>query len=317
MIAQAGPSPGASVSFTLDQLKVLDAVARTGTFAGASKELHRVPSAISYAMRTLEEGLELPLIDRSGHRAGLTAEGHRVLEAARGLLQRSAALEVLAAELRGGWEPVLQVVVDGAFPLGPIIAAMHAFSQRELPTRVQLQVEYLGGVGARFRQRKADLMLALEPPSNPALTAVDLAGLDLVLVAAAEHPLAAAITLSRDDLARHVELVVADSDPSHDGSPYRLALGSPAVFRLSDFLSKRIALLGGVGYGWLPMPLAARNLAAGRLVELPLLEGSRVSYAPQLLYRRRALGRAGHLFVQLLLKEFDRALAAAEGGPPS
>ena len=50
-----------SLRFTLDQHEVLQAIKRTGSFAGAAKELHRVPSAISYAVRTLEEALGLQL----------------------------------------------------------------------------------------------------------------------------------------------------------------------------------------------------------------------------------------------------------------
>ena len=36
-------------------LEVVDAVARNGSFSGAAQELHRVPSAISYTVRQLEE----------------------------------------------------------------------------------------------------------------------------------------------------------------------------------------------------------------------------------------------------------------------
>lgn len=42
------------MDFTLDQLLALDAIARTGTFAGAADELHKAPSAISYLVQGLE-----------------------------------------------------------------------------------------------------------------------------------------------------------------------------------------------------------------------------------------------------------------------
>ena len=58
--------------FTLDQLLVLESVVRVGTFAGAAKELHRVTSAVSYAIKTLEEALGVPLFAREGRRAALT-----------------------------------------------------------------------------------------------------------------------------------------------------------------------------------------------------------------------------------------------------
>lgn len=71
---------------TLDQLQVLDAIDRRGTFAAAAAELHRVPSAVSYAVRTLEEELGLSLFERLGNRTALSAEGRRILEAGRRVL---------------------------------------------------------------------------------------------------------------------------------------------------------------------------------------------------------------------------------------
>lgn len=38
-------------------LDVVDAVARTGSFSAAAQELHRVPSAVSYTVRQLEDWL--------------------------------------------------------------------------------------------------------------------------------------------------------------------------------------------------------------------------------------------------------------------
>ena len=42
---------------TLDALIVLDAIDRKGSFAAAAEELHRVPSAITYTVQKLEQGL--------------------------------------------------------------------------------------------------------------------------------------------------------------------------------------------------------------------------------------------------------------------
>lgn len=41
-------------------LEVVDAVARNGSFSAAAQELHRVPSAVSYTVRQLEEWLAVP-----------------------------------------------------------------------------------------------------------------------------------------------------------------------------------------------------------------------------------------------------------------
>lgn len=58
--------------YTLD---VVDAVARTGSFSAAAEELHRVPSAISYSVRQLEEWLAVPLFERRHRDVELTPAG--------------------------------------------------------------------------------------------------------------------------------------------------------------------------------------------------------------------------------------------------
>lgn len=54
---------------------MLDAIHRTGSFAAAARELHRVPSAVSYAVQTLEETLGFSLFDRATHKPTLTTAG--------------------------------------------------------------------------------------------------------------------------------------------------------------------------------------------------------------------------------------------------
>ena len=44
-------------------LEVVDAVARNGSFSSAAQELHRVPSAVSYTVRQLEEWLVVQLFE--------------------------------------------------------------------------------------------------------------------------------------------------------------------------------------------------------------------------------------------------------------
>ncbi|HEY7864699.1 MAG TPA: LysR family transcriptional regulator, partial [Psychromonas sp.] len=40
--------------FSYNDLKVIDVVARLGSFSAAAKEIHKVPSAISYTVRLME-----------------------------------------------------------------------------------------------------------------------------------------------------------------------------------------------------------------------------------------------------------------------
>ena len=71
---------------------------------------------------------------------------------------------------------------------------------------------------------------------------------------------------------------------------------------LSDFHSKRLALLGGAGFGWIPRHLVVDDLAAGALVPVPLDTGGTWTYLPRLVLADGASsGRACRLFRALLL----------------
>lgn len=70
-------------------LEALEAVARTGGFAAAARDLGVTTSAVSHRVRGLEAELDVMLFDRSERRARLTPEGRRLADAvglARGAL---------------------------------------------------------------------------------------------------------------------------------------------------------------------------------------------------------------------------------------
>ena len=142
-------------NFTLDQMRVLIAVAEVGSFSAAARWLGRVQSAVSQAMQTLEENLQLTLFDRSGKTPTLTDAGRMVLSDARQVVQRAEALRTHAEDVAGGIEPELAVAVDPFFPtdilMGSLRALQHAFPA--LP--VTLLTEGLGATEQRLRDRQA------------------------------------------------------------------------------------------------------------------------------------------------------------------
>jgi DNA-binding transcriptional LysR family regulator len=82
----------------LADLRVFVAVARRQSLAAAADTLHLTPSAVSKALRRLEENLGSDLFDRSGRQLALNAGGARLLERAQVLL---ALAEQARADLQG------------------------------------------------------------------------------------------------------------------------------------------------------------------------------------------------------------------------
>lgn len=302
------------MQITLDSLETLDAIARAGSFAGAAKALHKAQSAISYGVRQLERALGVPVFDRRGHRAVLTDAGEMVLAEGRALLARARRMETLALRFTEDWEPRIEAVIDGILPMDPIMRALRSMSTDGVPTTIQIKVEFLGGVQDRFERDRADLMLVKDYVRGAGLIEHPLPEVEVVLVVAADHPLAedsGPLTLS--DLHRHVELTVHDSSESRRVADTRL-FGGPRAFFLSDFNTKKQALVMGLGFGWMPAYLVRDELASGTLVELPFSGGSRYRFTPLLVHPRdRPLRRAGALLLDRLKEGTESPVVPARG----
>ena len=301
------------MNLTLDQLEVLETIDRLGSFSAAARHLGRATSAVSYAIKSLESALDVELFDRSGHRAELTRSGRLVLAEANEVLTRARGIESLASRLQGGWEARLAVVIDGVISLEPAMRGLKRFTARDLPTTVELRLDYLGGVQERFESARADLMLTVDTIAEPGFVVRPLSPVQMVLATHRDHPLAAhKRTLSRADFHKAVELLIAPVHARELPHIRKMFMDGPHVFELSDFYSKRQALLSGVGFGWMPRHLIDDVLNSGDLVVLDFDEGANHRLIPQLVHRREiALGRAAEFFVELLEEEFARDSVAS------
>ncbi|MGZ3460219.1 MAG: LysR family transcriptional regulator [Archangium sp.] len=300
---------------SLDAIETLEAIQETGSFASAAQRLHKVQSAVSYSIRQLEAALGVTLFDRSGHRAQLTEVGRAILDEGRLLLTRARRLETLAARFQDRWEPRLEVVIDGILPVQPILQVLKRMADEAVPTRMQVKVEFLGGVQDRFEKDRADLMLVKDYTPSTSLLPHRLPEVEAVLVASREHPLARSeASLELAELHRHVEITVHDSSESRRLINPHL-FGGERVFYLSDFLTKKAAILLGLGFGWMPLYLVREELEAGSLREVPYRGGSRYRFAPALVHPAdRPLGRAGQRFLELLTAD-GFSHAAEKSGP--
>ena len=66
--------------FTLDQLRILKAIAAQGSFKKAADLLYVTQPAVSLQIQNLEKQLEITIFDRGGRKALLTEAGRLLLE---------------------------------------------------------------------------------------------------------------------------------------------------------------------------------------------------------------------------------------------
>src|SRR5947208_8065398 len=61
------------------QLRVFEAAGRRNSLQAAAAELHLTPSAVSHAIRKMEQALGVVLFERNGRRLSLSAEGEALM----------------------------------------------------------------------------------------------------------------------------------------------------------------------------------------------------------------------------------------------
>jgi DNA-binding transcriptional LysR family regulator len=275
-------SPGTP---TLDQLRILIAVADAGSFSAAARQLNRAQSVVSYTIANLEAQLGLALFDRRQRRPVLTEAGRAVLADARRIGRTIAELRARAAGLTAGLEAEVALVVDVMFPTARLVAALEAFACRYPSVALRLRVETLGAVLQLVQERVCGLGVC-GPVGIPGqgLEQQLICQIELTPVAAPSHPLARLPSpIAAAALREHTQLVLTDRSRLTEGQDFGvLAL---RTWRLGDLGAKHALLRAGLGWGNMPAEMVREDLARGRLVRLRPAEAMPYLF-PLLLIRR-------------------------------
>ncbi|MCH8499313.1 MAG: LysR family transcriptional regulator [Marinobacter sp.] len=299
-------------AITIDALKVLDAIDRRGSFAGAASELFRVPSAISYTVQKLEEDLDVALFDRSGHRAVLTPAGRYLLEEGRTLLEAAETLAHNTKQVAQGWETRLKIAFNSLLPAEALFPAIEAFQALGVPVEIQLIEEVFAGAWDALQCRRADLVVGADQMTQPAgqFATLPLGEMHFVYTVAANHPLTSAQQPLEDDVIADYPAAVA-ADSSRHLQPGTAGIFSRQRTLTVSNLDQKIALQkAGLGVGWLPASRIQRELATGELIALEV-KAPRRPVTLQMARYREDKGKALMWFWDTLSRPgtFDRWLS--------
>ncbi len=304
---------------SLDQLRTFVAAVDEGSFSAASRRLRRAQSAVSQSISTLEDQIGISLFDRSARRPKLTAAGSALLSDARSLVAGIDALKARARGLAGGVEPELSAVIDVFFPLATITEAARDFRSLFPGTALRLFVEAIGGSYQPVLDGRCSIgVVGPLPLLEATLTSERLTAVELVMVAASDHPLASVVgAIAKRTLAEHVQLVLTDRSDLSAGREFGVM--SPRVWRLADLFAKREFLLSGLGWGSMPRHIVGHDLAQGRLVALTIEDvpqGALVLPMAAIYQTAVPPGRAGRWFIERL-KARPEITEAIPGRPDS
>ena len=183
------------------QLTALLAVADHGTFSAAADALHTVQSNISTHVAHLERELGVTLIDRA--RGGPTEAGQAVIDRARRITHELSSIEAdvasLGAEVSGSVR--LGVIGTTGRLITPILFERMG---TEYPKVAVVIIDATTtSLVPQVARAELDLAVVNLPIADPDVVAEPLFAEDRVLIAPAEHPLAARAVARLDELAEH------------------------------------------------------------------------------------------------------------------
>jgi DNA-binding transcriptional LysR family regulator len=265
-------------SLTLDQIRLFLAVADTGSFSKAAKQLTRAQSAVTYGIQKLEAQFGIPLFDRTTYRPALTEAGRALLPRARRIAEETNAFRDTARSLASGLEAELTIVLDSMFPMPAVVKALRAFTAKFPTVPPRVYVQSLGASAELVLDGTCMIgLLQLFFSDIALLKRFPLLSIDLIPVVAPDHPLAALEgPIDTHVLHRHVQLVLADRSSLTAGRDYCVVSGR--AWRLADLGAKHSMLLAGLGWGNMPSHMVQNDIAQGRLkVIRPVEFDSRVA----------------------------------------
>ncbi|RLA42725.1 MAG: LysR family transcriptional regulator [Gammaproteobacteria bacterium] len=204
------------MKITLEALTVFESINRNGSYAAAARELHKVPSAITYTINKLEEDLNLKLFAKSGRQMVLTTAGEEFSNHCKKLLAHAESLERSTSQIASGWENELRIAVNDIVPEDKILALFDLFYEEVDSTNIRLSKEMLSGSWDALLSDRVDLIIGAPHYIPPADYEVkSFCEIEFVFVVNKEHELAEQIQPITDEQINNYRVsVVADSNRS-------------------------------------------------------------------------------------------------------
>jgi len=280
----------------IHQIESFLAVVETGSFRAASEKLHKAQSAVSLAIKKLEDEFGFELFDRAAYRPSLTARGRSLLPQLSTLHQQLSQVENHAHFLQKGYEPRIRLAISALLPEDTLVSALQNFTLQFPFTELILYQEVLSA-DEMLLEDKADLAIGEIFDEKELLEKRPINSVQMISVCSPRHPLAQLKgKATKADLLKHRQVLVKSTVESSE----RLAgvePGQPQIGVYSFSLKKQL-LMCGVGWGGLPLHMVQDELKRKKLV---MTHASRQRVPMRLAWsKKKTLGPCAQFLVSAL-----------------
>ncbi len=246
---------------TFRQLEIFEAIARLGSFTRASEELFLTQPTVSMQMKKLSETVGVPLIEQSGKKLRLTADGQELAHATReifGILDR---FTMSVDERRGLKQGKLSLVaITTASYFAPRLLGEFAklYPGIDVSLRVTNKEQVLASIADGFD----DLYFLGAPPVEIDVVAMPIMDNPIVVLAAPDHPLAHTKQISLERIAQEPWLMREKGSGTRNAIERRFAEKGIALhprLELGSNEAIKQAILAGLGISALSLHTLALN----------------------------------------------------------
>lgn len=303
----------------LNQLRVFEAVARTGSFSKAAQELSVTQPAVTVQIHHLEKHCGVPLFERVRRRARLTPAGltlHQYAQRIFALAEEAEQALELARGFKAGRVRLVASLTAAAYYLPPLIAA---FKQRYPGIEVQLFVDNSQRVAERIQALVDDIGVLSGEPQDPNLVLEPLCEDPLVLIVSPRHPWAKRRTVSLHELADQPFILrepgsatraLIESRMAAEGVALRVTmeLGSNEAIKRSVEMGHGVTLISAA--------IVQREVEARHLVMLRVREPGLVRRFYMAYHRERRESPFIRAFLEVTQRNFGRPQKGVAGQQP-
>jgi LysR family transcriptional regulator, regulator for metE and metH len=266
------PIREAPMNLEIRHLRLVAAIAETGSVTRAGNRLHLTQSALSHQLHDAEEQLGVCLFDRANGKMTVTPAGERLLQTARTVLSE---LDRAETEIQKNGAPAkglirISVQCHTAYHWFPRMLIL--FQQKFPGVEVQLVIEATNDPFEALLENKLDLAIICDPIRNRKIRYTPIFEDDIVIVIPPDHRLAGKSFVALEEFASETLLLY----PPREESTLLTKILEPIGIRprkiqevmLTEAILEMV--IGGLGIAALPRWAVGPQLASGALIGLPL-----------------------------------------------
>ena len=261
-----------------DSLEIVRAVAHFRNFTAAAKHLHKVPSAISYTVRKLEERLDVQLFLRDSKRVELTPAGEHFIQHTDRLLLELETLEKSTRQMATGWEQELRIALDNVVNQGMVYDLVRDFQEIRPETNLIINTEVHNGSWDALFHNRCQLVLGAPKNIPDNILANDrfawkpMGDLKWDFVVSPDHPLAqTGEPLTQDMIREHTSICIQDTSRVFQHG-YNLLLDEQQALTVPNFHMAIECLIKGIGSTILPSHFAKPYIDSGQLISCDVVD---------------------------------------------